>query len=39
MESKKAGRKCTVDLKVSEKKLAKLEELSEEIVELFEQQL
>ena len=39
MESRKAGRKCTADLKVSEKKVAKLEELSEEIVDLFEQQL
>ena len=39
MESRKAGRKCTADLKASEKKVAKLEELSEERVDLFEQQL
>ena len=39
MESRKDGRKCTADLKVSEKKVAKLEELSEERVELFDQHL
>ena len=39
MESRKAGRKCTPELKVSDKKVANLEELSEERVELFEQQL
>ena len=39
MESRKAGRNCTADLNVSEKKVSKLEELSKEIVELFEQQL
>ena len=37
MEIRKAGRKCTADLKVSEKKVAKLEELSEYRVDLFEQ--
>ena len=39
MESRKAGRKCTAELKVSEMKVAKLEKLSEDIVGLFEQQL
>ena len=39
MESRKADRKCTTDLKVSKEKVAKLEELSEERVELFLQQL
>ena len=35
MESRKAGRKCTMDLKASKEKVAKLEELSEERVEFF----
>ena len=39
MESRKAGRKCTTDLKVSIEKVAKLEELSEERVEFFSKQL
>ena len=39
MEIREASRKCTADLKVSEKKVAKLEELSEERVEFLEQQL
>ena len=39
MESRKSGRKCTADLKLSEMKVSKLEELSEERVELFELQL
>ena len=39
MKTRKAGRKCTAELKVSEKKVAKLEEFSEERVEILEQQL